>query len=121
MQRSDPEWVALLHFLLRDERPLARLLATLRAATVPAAAAATTIALSRFGPVCCGTRLSRFGDLDASAGAEHRMALAYALGWIRVSGGNSVLPVWVKARFRRGFGVQRSTKKDQQRTYFIGS
>ena len=95
MQRSDPEWVALLHFLLRDEPPLAHLLATLRAAAVPAAADATTIALSRFGPVCCSTRLSRFGDLDAGAGAEHRMALAYALGWIRVSGGNSVLPIWV--------------------------
>ena len=62
MQRSDPEWVALLHFLLRDEPPLAHLLATLRAAAVPAAADATTIALNRFGPVCCSTRLSRFGD-----------------------------------------------------------
>jgi len=95
MQRIDPEWVALLHFLLRDDRPLAHLLATIRAAAAPERAEATAAALRRFGPVCCSTRLSRFGELDVDGGAEHSMALAHALGWIRVSGGNSVLPIWV--------------------------
>jgi len=95
MQRIDPHWVALLHFLLRDEPPLAHLLATIRSAAAPASDEATHLALSRFGPVCCSTRLSRFADLDAGGTAAHRMALAYALGWIRVSGGNSVLPIWV--------------------------
>jgi len=95
MQRIDPEWVALLHFLLRGDRPLAHLLATIRTAAAPEPTEATEIALRRFGPVCCSTRLSQFGELDVDAGAEHSMALAYALGWIRVSGGNSVLPIWV--------------------------
>ena len=79
----------------RSPRSVARLLATIRAAAAPAAADATHIALNRFGPVCCSTRLSRFGELDVGGGAEHSMALAYALAWIRVSGGNSVLPIWV--------------------------
>ena len=95
MQRIDPQWVALLHFLLREEAPLAHLLATIRAAAAPSAADTTHIALNRFGPVCCSTRLSRFGEIDVGGSAEHSMALAYALGWIRVSGGNSVLPIWV--------------------------
>jgi len=95
MQRIDPEWVALLHFLLRGDRPLAHLLATIRTAAAPEPAEVTEVALRRFGPLCCSTRLSRFGELDADGGAEHSMALAYALGWIRVSGGNSVLPIWV--------------------------
>ena len=84
MHRIDPQWVALLHFLLRDEPPLAHLLATIRSAAAPASDEATHLALSRFGPVCCSTRLSRFADLDAGGTAAHSMALAYALGWIRV-------------------------------------
>ena len=86
MHRIDPQWVALLHFLLHDDPPLAHLLATIRAAVVPASAEATHIARTRFGPVCCSTRLSRFSEIDAGGSAEHNIALAYALGWIRVSG-----------------------------------
>ena len=95
MQRSDPEWLSVLHFLLRDEPPLANLLAILRAASAPTADEATHSALHRFKPLCCSTRLARFSELDVDGGADHSMALAYALGWIRVSGGNSVLPMWV--------------------------
>ena len=95
MHGIDPEWVALLHFLLRGDGPLAYLLSTIRTAGAPEPAEATEVAVRRFGPLCCGTRLSQFGALDVEGGAEHSMALAYALGWIRVSGGNSVLPIWV--------------------------
>jgi len=95
MQRIDPQWVALLQFLLRDDPPLAHLLATIRTAAATTPADATQIALTRFGPVCCSTRLSRFAEIDVGGSAEHIMALAYALGWVRVSGGNSVLPIWV--------------------------
>ncbi len=95
MHRIDPDWVALLHFLLRDDPALCKLLTSIRSAAPFTAADATHTALTRFGPVCCGTRLSRFADLDVDAGPEHSKALAYALGWLRVSGGNSVLPIWV--------------------------
>ncbi len=32
---------------------------------------------------------------------EHRVVLAYTLAWIGVSGGNSVIPAWVRKRFPR--------------------
>ncbi|MCP4119391.1 MAG: RecQ family ATP-dependent DNA helicase [Desulfobacteraceae bacterium] len=36
---------------------------------------------------------------------EHRVVLAYTLAWIRVSGGNSVIPAWVRKRFPRIIGI----------------
>jgi ATP-dependent DNA helicase RecQ len=30
---------------------------------------------------------------------EHRPALAYCLAWLRIAGGNSVLPPWVRLQF----------------------
>lgn len=101
MQQADADWVTLLHFLLADDAPLAQLLAAIRGRSAPEAAEANQIALGRFGEICCGTRLGRFAEIDATSGAEHRMALAYALGWIRVSGGNSVLPIWVHSAIPR--------------------
>ena len=95
MERSDPEWMTLLHFLLQDDAPINGLLTTVRNGPAPAASEATRIALHRFGDISCSTRLEVFSESDVAASAEHRMALAYALGWIRVSGGNSVLPIWV--------------------------
>lgn len=95
MQRADPDWVSILHFLLSDDAPLSALLAAVRSAPVPSTTEVTTLSARRFAGNCCGTRLAGFGDLDADASGEHRLALAYALGWIRVAGGNSVLPVWV--------------------------
>jgi ATP-dependent DNA helicase RecQ len=95
MQRADPDWVSLLHFLLRDEVALASTLEAVRNASAPSMASAVKSAIGRFDNICCSTRLARFAETDALAGLEHRFALAYALGWIRVSGGNSVLPIWV--------------------------
>lgn len=95
MLRSDRDWVSLLHFLLRGDPPLSQLLSTIRGSPPPDAAAATQIAQARFDGICCGTRLGSFGGTDAFAGTDHCVALAYALGWIRVSGGASVLPIWV--------------------------
>jgi ATP-dependent DNA helicase RecQ len=95
MHHADPDWVALLHFLLGDDLPLDRLLESVRGSQVPDAVDATRVAVNRFGDICCGTRLSRISETDVNASADHRMALAYALGWVRVSGGSSVLPIWV--------------------------
>ena len=95
MQRTDPDWVRLLHFLLQGDAPLDRLLCGVRGMGAPAADEAANEATQRFAGVCCGTRVAAFAKLDAAAEHDHQMALAYALGWIRVSGGSSVLPVWV--------------------------
>lgn len=101
MQQADADWVTLLHFLLADDAPLAHLLVEIRGRSAPEAAEANHIALGRFGDICCSTRLGRFAEIDVTSRAEHRMALAYALGWIRVSGGNSVLPIWVHSAIPR--------------------
>ena len=38
-------------------------------------------------------------SLDRRCTAEHGWALAYALAWLSVSGGNSVMPPWVRHQF----------------------
>ena len=95
MQEDDPEWMSLLHFLLRGDAPLDRLLTRIRSTLAPAATEAAQLAGRRFQSICCDTRLGRFADADATRSHEHGLSLALALGWIRVSGGNSVLPIWV--------------------------
>jgi len=95
MHQVDPDWASLLHFLLDNDPPLAMLMRTVRQVPAPDEAEARRLALSRFSGLCCHTCLAAFGTVDAAQGDEHRTALAYALGWIRVAGGNSVLPVWV--------------------------
>jgi len=51
--------------------------------------------LSRVDGVCCRTHARQAVD---SAG-EHGWPLAYALAWLWVSGGNSVMPPWVRHQF----------------------
>lgn len=46
----------------------------------------------------CSTRLSRLLDHDIQQ-SELRWSLAYALAWLKVSGGNSVLAPWVRYQF----------------------
>ncbi|MEO8279268.1 MAG: RecQ family ATP-dependent DNA helicase [Ideonella sp.] len=96
MHRVDPEWIGLLHFLLQADAPLDRLLGEVREhRCAPTLDMAQAAAQRRFHGLCCETRLSRFAEDDATAESGHHLSLAYALGWIRVAGGNSVLPRWV--------------------------
>lgn len=95
MQEVDPDWVSLLHFLLRSDATQDLLFQTIRSVSAPGTEDAHSLARNRFAVTCCSNRLAQFGEVDAAAGPEHRIALAYALGWIRVSGGNSVLPPWM--------------------------
>ena len=46
----------------------------------------------------CGQALQRLGD-QVSDGQTNPVALAYAMAWLTVAGGNSVLPPWVRHRF----------------------
>jgi ATP-dependent DNA helicase RecQ len=46
----------------------------------------------------CSTRLNELLEIDLMDGALH-WPLAYALAWLRVSGGNSVLAPWVRHQF----------------------
>ncbi|MBL0391588.1 RecQ family ATP-dependent DNA helicase [Ramlibacter monticola] len=95
MHASDSGWVALLHFLVARDGPLDQCLLAVRGAPAPEPAVANRLASQRFASKCCATRLARIAERDLVDAPDHRNALALALGWIRVSGGNSVLPVWV--------------------------
>lgn len=98
MQASDPQWLALLHFLFRADAPVGALLDGIRGDRVPQPGEAIALAHRKFQALCCRTGLRQVTEVlardDPQAGECQRM-LAYALGWIRVSGGNSVLPLWV--------------------------
>jgi len=95
MNASDPKWGALLHYLMAPNAPLCRLFDRMRLAQAPDGKAATAIALDRFQGLCCEMNLQRLTDFEHRQSPIERETLAYALGWIRVSGGNSVLPSWV--------------------------
>src|SRR5207253_78221 len=60
MHRSDPGWVALLHFLLRLDSPFNRLLTDVRGSVAPGPTEAAGEAMRRFGGICCSTRLAQF-------------------------------------------------------------
>lgn len=96
MAGQEPWWLALLHFLLRDDEGMATLLSQVREETAPIGAAAGQIVASRFADRCCVTRLSELAlDVAASFEGHDPWSVAFALGWIRVAGGNSILPHWV--------------------------
>jgi ATP-dependent DNA helicase RecQ len=98
MKQGDPEWVSLLHFLVRGDAPLDELFKAVRGAGSPANQDATRSALSIFRGKCCLTGLRRAAETFSKSSPETQedlKTLAYALGWIRVSGGNSVIPLWV--------------------------
>lgn len=98
MKRSDPEWVSLLHFLVRGDCPLDELFKDLRREHSPNSQVAMLSALLTFKEKCCLTGLQRTTETfeqSSPEAQENLKALAYAFGWIRVSGGNSVLPLWV--------------------------
>jgi len=70
----------------------------LRGAAKPALAEARSLFRELACEKACATRLARLLDQDLAL-AEHRLPLAYVLAWLRVSGGNSVLPPWVSHQY----------------------
>lgn len=88
--------MTLLHFLLQDDEGIATLLSQIREATAPATAAASHIVTNRFADRCCTTRLRALSlDISRSSDSGDPWSVAFALSWIRVAGGNSILPHWV--------------------------
>jgi len=93
---QEPWWLTVLHFLLRNDESMATLLAQVREETTPAREAIGPIVASRFADRCCATRLQALGaEIVTSFDGHDPWSVAFALGWIRVAGGNSILPHWV--------------------------
>ena len=97
MQASDPSWICVLHFLLRDDPALDHILERLRGQPSPDPPQARAAVRSGFTELVCRARLEELLRVDLGGDTEHRWAIAYGLAWLRVSGGNSVLPPWVYA------------------------
>lgn len=92
----EPWWLALLHCLLRDDVGMAQLLARVREAAAPQPQPMAPIISSRFAERCCATRLRALvSDIATPLDDQDAWSTAFALSWIRVAGGNSVLPHWV--------------------------
>jgi ATP-dependent DNA helicase RecQ len=97
LREADPHWLGLLHFLLASEPALDRLLTELRATAAPSLADAQTALRDRFARLSCDTRLDRLAREDLPDDPPLRWPIALTFAWLRVAGGNSVLPPWVHA------------------------
>jgi ATP-dependent DNA helicase RecQ len=93
---QEPWWLTILHSLLRVDEGMATLLSQVREQTAPTGEAAGRLIASRFAARCCVTRLSELAAaVSGSFDGYDPWSVAFALSWIRVAGGNSILPHWV--------------------------
>jgi ATP-dependent DNA helicase RecQ len=98
LARVWPEELACHHFLMdaANEAGLVRLLTEVRGAPAPSRDEQRANLVSLLGGKVCGTRLGLLAGEDFGG---RELALSYALAWLRVAGGNSVLPPWVMHRY----------------------
>ena len=99
LQRSRPDEIALFHFLLgAAPGGVGSLFTLVRRAPCPSpSAAADHLAKSVDGKVCA-TRRQALIRSDLADPSLH-YPIAYLVAWLRVAGGNSVLPPWVCRTF----------------------
>ncbi|WP_027159845.1 RecQ family ATP-dependent DNA helicase [Methylobacter luteus] len=98
--KEHPDEVLCLHFLLAPEngKGVASFFATLRAALRPALSEAQAAWRNATAGKVCKTGQQRVINEYLADQAWHK-PLAYVLAWLRVAGGNSVLPPWVSLSF----------------------
>lgn len=100
LQQAAPEELACHHYLLtRDAASgIGSFFATLRRAVAPGPEeAALFIRRVTAGKVCAAQLEPVLAE--ALADEQKAKALAYVLAWLRVSGGNSVVPPWVRSQY----------------------
>ena len=99
LRRTRPDEIALFHFLLgATPGGVGSFFAMVRRAPCPSLlAAAGHLAKAVDGNVC-STRLRVLVEAELAEPSSHH-AIAYLVAWLRVAGGNSVLPPWVHRTF----------------------
>ena len=97
LREAPADLVAAWHWLTGDDAApgFDRFFEALRGSPRPGYAQARDAIRARLDGCSCATH-GRHATADA---AEHGWALAYALAWLSVSGGNSVMPPWVRHQF----------------------
>lgn len=100
LAESRPDDVALFHFLLTGDAPggLRSMFEAIRRAPRPSAEEAASALQRSLSETVCRTRLAALAGADLLDPRLHP-ALAYVVAWLRVAGGNSVLPPWVHRTF----------------------
>ena len=100
LSRAESNLLAAWHWLTTPEpdgvdRALDKFFAALRNAPRPAAAEARVAIGLRLKGIACATQVRALVTDTSTAG----WALAYALAWLSVAGGDSVMPPWVRHQF----------------------
>ena len=95
---ASPELLLVWHWLTTVDRNgpgLDRFFMTLRRAPRPGAAEAAAAIARQLAGLACQTQAAKI----VTDAARYAWALAYALAWLSVAGGNSVMPPWVRHQF----------------------
>ena len=106
---SDPTLVTAWHWLTTHDDPrtgVGSFFTTIRQQTRPTDEQATEVILDYLKDHSCVTHVHEVLD----NAVEHGWPLAYALAWISVSGGNSVMPPWVLHQFPEASRMVRSLR-----------
>jgi len=100
LQESSPEELACHHFFLsrQQQRGVGSFFAHLRGAMPPKPEEVRALLPTLVAGKACPQQLNRVLDA-ALADDETGRAFSYVLAWLRVSGGNSVLPTWVRLQY----------------------
>lgn len=113
LQAIAPDEVLCLHYLMTesDGRGCADFFARLRRALRPGEKEVAAALRRRITDRVCATALERLISEQLPQSDSH-LPIAYTLAWLRVAGGNSVLPPWVRLNFgktRELIGALRDT------------
>ena len=106
LQESDPNLLLALHWLTtvdEDSVGMERLFSEVRQSPRPKLEEAQSAIRQRFEGAICRTHAEQLlGQLDARP-----WPMAYALSWLSVAGGNSVIAPWVRHRFKKTMRIIR--------------
>lgn len=100
LHTSSPDELACYHYLMTavEGNGLSSLFMTIRHAATPGIDQVKRLLKTAVQDKVCATRLENLLQEDL-VNPDMYMPIAYALAWLRVSGGNSVLPPWVGMQF----------------------
>jgi len=108
LNAEDPDALTAYHFLSTRAEGAAgfdAMFRHVRAADAPTAAAAEAAILRMLETRACGHRVEQ--TLGRLSSPQLGWPMAYALSWITVAGGESVMPPWVRMRFREAALIVR--------------
>lgn len=108
LHAEEPDALAVHHFLTTRMEKSAGFDAVfrhIRAAPVPSAATAQDATRRLLSGRACGRRVEQV--LGRLSSPQLGWSMAYALSWISVAGGDSVMPPWVRAQFREAASIVR--------------